>query len=484
MFFNYPLILSFIIQVLFAYFSMASFIIPFVRKIAFSYKYVDDPKKTSRKIHKRPTPYLGGVSIYIGFLISITIYTVFFNRVSPKIEMPGWLLAYVVGGGLMLIVGTFDDIYDVSALKKLGAQIAIATLSYFGGIQFDHIALPGYGIIVFEQFSLPITVLVITAAMNAINIIDGMDGLASGVVLIAAIANMFLALYLDAYFVVILSAILVATLFAFLKFNWNPASIFLGDGGSHLIAYLVIIISIQNIEAAHNFTNILVPVFAFLYPIIDILFAMLRRVMRGKPVMSADKTHIHHFLMSKGFSYQACVLAILVFSSVMVSVAWLYIYDFSILANILLILIVLSLLLFFAITGYFRPSLLSSYLRHRPMLRIFNSYRNYVVVRIKYASSIDDIWKLMKEVADEYNLEYFKWVDSQQAAKVFGRIKVKENIEEAALPRAKGKILFEPHNDLDSEVCLEVESLIKNIANVMDKKILKLSRRSELKAGR
>ena len=474
---DYAVIYGIMLTTLVAYFATSSFIIPLFRKLALSMNWVDDPSVSSRKIHHKVIPYLGGVSVYSGYLFTIVIYAVFLGHVYTKIEFPSWFYAYMVGAALILVVGTLDDIYDVTALKKLLAQISISSLAYIGGIQLDHIIIPFVGLVELGQLSFPLTVFVITATMNAINIIDGMDGLAAGIVFIAVLANMFLALYLDLYFIALISLMLAACLFAFLRYNWNPARIFLGDGGSLLIGYLVVVIGIQNVQASNNFSNVVMPFLGLIYPVIDIMFAVVRRLMRGKPMMSADKSHIHHFLIDKGFSQKYAVGLILAFSLAMTIVGWFYVFDYSYVGSVLMFLVMGGAFTFFIITGYFKSSLLNSYLKNRPLLKSYNSYKDHVQVKIRYSKSQDELWKIMTRIAEEFNLKGITWVDSCGSCRDCGLdVDDRNDARNLEMKMSNGKIFFKTNDLCDDDVKYEIESLLRSIVKQMDKRIIKINR--------
>ncbi len=465
------LVLSLLLLGAISYSVTASFLVPFVRRFAISRGWVDDPARSVRKVHKEPVPYFGGVAIYLGFLFSVIVNYVFFHRLNSSMEYPSWFLSFIVGAFFILSIGTLDDIYDISPVKKLFSQLFIASLVFLGGVQLDHINLPILGLVEFGQISYLITVFVIVIVMNAVNIIDGLDGLAAGIVLIASFANLAMALYLELYFVALLAFIFIFCLAAFLKFNWYPAGMFLGDGGSLLISFILSVIMIQNVQASGKFSQGAAPFLVLFYPLLDLAFAIVRRVIKGKPMMSADNAHLHHFLMRNGFGHDGCVKIIMFFTGIMLIAALLFIFHLFIPGLLLLLLILAGLTTFFIYTGYFKPVLLNRYLQNRSRFKALHAYKNFLLIKVRHAESKDDLWSMMSGMAVEFSLPAISWFGNGNSERKIGEFSVPSlQIKSEKLVNSGTRFEYYIRQDFDDYIKAEIESFVKMVITAVDKR--------------
>lgn len=268
---------------------------PPVRVLAFIIGAVDVPTD-ERRMHMKPTPRIGGLAIFGGFAVSAVV----FAKISPA------LFAVLIGGLIMVILGIFDDIYNLKPLIKLAAQIAAAGVAVYFGIVIDHITLLGK-LIEFGAFSIPITVLWIVGLTNAINLLDGLDGLACGVSAIISLSMFGVVLIHGDYTSALLTALLAASCIGFLPFNTNPARIFMGDTGSQFLGYALAVISVQGVFKLHAVLSFVAPFMIFALPLADTLFAIFRRIRNGESPFSADRKHLHHKLVDMGFTQREAV---------------------------------------------------------------------------------------------------------------------------------------------------------------------------------
>lgn len=271
---------------------------PIARVLAFKVGAIDVPKD-NRRMHKKPIPRMGGLAIFLGFAITTIIF------LEPSKEIIGMLL----GALLLVIVGIFDDIYSLPAILKLFLQMissAIAVL--FGNVIEGVTVFENY--IDFGVFSVPISIIWITALINAVNLIDGLDGLSCGVSAISSISLLLSAFFLPepSLSIVLLIASLAGSCIGFLPFNFNPASIFMGDTGAMFLGYSLAIISIQGFFKINALLSFWIPFLVFALPIGDTFFAFARRILQGKSPFSADRGHIHHKLIDMGFSQKQSVM--------------------------------------------------------------------------------------------------------------------------------------------------------------------------------
>ncbi len=268
---------------------------PPVRVLAFLIGAVDVPTD-ERRMHTKPTPRIGGLAIFGGFSISSLV----FGTYSPA-------LGAVLAGGLMMVVlGILDDVYRLKAWMKLIAQIGAAAVASLFGVVIEHITLFGV-VIEFGVFSIPITILWIVGLTNAINLLDGLDGLACGVSAIMSITLLGVVLLHGDYQSALLMAILAAACLGFLPFNTNPARIFMGDTGSLFLGFAMAVMSVQGVFKMHTVISFIIPLSMFALPLLDTLFAIFRRLKGGESPFAPDRKHLHHKLVDMGFTQREAV---------------------------------------------------------------------------------------------------------------------------------------------------------------------------------
>ena len=294
---------------------------PVVRRLSTRLGAIDQPSE--RKIHSSPTPTMGGLAMWVGFLLAMVVsrFLPFFESMNLTAPEP---LAAVITCTLMTGLGVIDDRRGTSALAKLTAQIFIAGILVLLGVQLAYFVLPGEGLAVLgTDEAVPLTILWVIVAVNAINLVDGLDGLAAGMVAIAA-GTFFVYLVAGgdtsdaASSAAMLSVITVGICVGFLPWNFHPAKIFMGDTGSMLLGMLVAIATIAGVgrnpvppvrgEVAVIALPLLVPLLVLAIPFLDVLLAIVRRTRKGLGIAHADKEHIFHRLMDIGHGHRQTVL--------------------------------------------------------------------------------------------------------------------------------------------------------------------------------
>lgn len=268
---------------------------PPVRVLAFLIGAVDVPTD-DRRMHMKPTPRVGGLAIFCGFAVSALVFT----KTSAS------LVAVLVGGAVMVALGVLDDIYNLKPIIKLASQFLAAGVAVYFGVVIDHITLFGK-LIEFGVFSIPLTLLWIVGLTNAINLLDGLDGLACGVSAIMSLSIFGVVLLHGDYTSALLTALLAASCLGFLPFNTNPARIFMGDTGSQFLGYALAVISVQGVFKLHAVLSFAAPLMLFALPLADTLFAIFRRIRNGESPFSADRKHLHHKLVDMGFTQKEAV---------------------------------------------------------------------------------------------------------------------------------------------------------------------------------
>lgn len=279
-------------------FLFVALFMPIIKRIAIHIGALDIPNQ--RKVHKVPIPRLGGLGIYAGFLVGYMLFGV------ESIQMN----AILIGSFITIITGIVDDIKPIPARYKLLGQIAAAAvIPLYSGILLKDVS--AFGLYInFGVFSPIVTILFIVAIMNCINFIDGLDGLAGGIsaiyfLMIGIIAILFHSNGLD----VVLTFLMLGATLGFLVHNFHPASIFMGDSGSLFLGYIIAVISLLGYKNV-TFTSLIVPVFLLAIPIMDTLFAIIRRLLKHESVAMPDKCHLHHQLLKLNFSIKKSVLII------------------------------------------------------------------------------------------------------------------------------------------------------------------------------
>ena len=289
-------------------------IIPFVKKIALHVGAMDIPN--GRKVHTKPMPRLGGLGIYMGFLLGYVL----FGTMSIRMN------AILIGSFIIIITGMVDDIKPIPAkIKFLFQTIAACVVAFYGQILLRDLSAFGF-YIEFKAFSYPITVLFIVAIINCINLIDGLDGLAAGLSSIYFATIGIVITYwthtfdLDA----MLTFIMLGATLGFLCHNFNPAKIFMGDSGSMFLGYIIAVIALLGFKNV-TLTTLLAPICLLAIPIMDTTFAILRRIINKKPIDEPDKEHLHHQLLNLHLSHRNTVLIIYLIDILFASAMLVYI---------------------------------------------------------------------------------------------------------------------------------------------------------------
>ncbi|MDR7078823.1 UDP-GlcNAc:undecaprenyl-phosphate GlcNAc-1-phosphate transferase [Neobacillus niacini] len=279
-------------------FTVSILITPLVKKLAFLIGATDKPNR--RKVHQSTMPRLGGLAIFISFIIGIVI-------LQP--ENPA-STAILIGCTIIVITGVCDDLFELPAKYKLLGQLAAAfTIVFVGDLQVLFINLPFGGQLEFGYLSIPFTILWIVGITNAINLIDGLDGLAAGVSSIALVTISGMALLQGSLYVVIVGSIVLISTLGFLFYNFHPASIFMGDTGALFLGFVISVLSLLGYKNV-TFISFIIPVIILGVPISDTFFAIMRRIINHQPLSAPDKSHLHHCLLRLGYTHRQTVLLI------------------------------------------------------------------------------------------------------------------------------------------------------------------------------
>jgi len=271
---------------------------PPIRRLALRAGAVDKPGE--RKVHNVPVPCWGGLGIFLGFTAAVLL-SVPLNR-----EIAGLLL----GGLVALTVGLIDDWRELSPWVKLAGQVAAAVVAVAFGVSIKFVTNPFGGLIGLGYFSIPVTILWIVAITNAINLVDGLDGLAAGVAVISAGTVAVVSSGQGAPLVACLALLLGAASLGFLPHNFHPARIFMKDAGSMFLGFMLASLSAIGLTKSATAFSLILPILILGIPIFDMLFAIVRRVLQGRHIFTPDRGHLHHRLLDLGLTHRQAVLLI------------------------------------------------------------------------------------------------------------------------------------------------------------------------------
>ena len=292
---------------------------PLVRRFALRIGAVSTPG--GRHVHGRTIPRLGGIGLAIAWAVPVVALAMRDPMVIHALHGSWLQIATVVGGGAAICtVGALDDARGLRAQYKLAAQVLVAAVAFACGFQIQAIQLPLLGTLQMGAFALPVTVLWIVGVTNAVNLIDGLDGLAAGVTFFAAFTSFVIASISGSVFVALTMASLMGALVGFLFFNFNPARIFMGDSGSYFLGFVLATTALAGgglQQKASTAVSLLVPVLALGVPIFDTLFSMFRRLLERRPLFSADRGHVHHRLLDLGLTHRRAVILLYGVSSLL-----------------------------------------------------------------------------------------------------------------------------------------------------------------------
>ncbi|WP_100332384.1 glycosyltransferase family 4 protein [Bacillus xiapuensis] len=278
-------------------------ITPLVKKLAIAVGAVDKPNY--RKVHQKIMPRMGGLAIFFSFIIGMLI-------LQPYAEFNA---AIIVGSIIIILTGVLDDRFELSAKVKLAGQVLAALIVVvYGGVQVEFINLPFGGQMEFGYLSIPLTILWIVGITNAINLIDGLDGLAAGVSSIALLTISLVAFMKGDVYVMSVALIVLGSTLGFLRYNFHPAKIFMGDTGALFLGYIISVLALLGFK---NITvvSLIIPIIILGVPITDTFFAIVRRKVNKQPLSAPDKSHLHHCLLRLGFTHKQTVLIIYAIAS-------------------------------------------------------------------------------------------------------------------------------------------------------------------------
>jgi UDP-GlcNAc:undecaprenyl-phosphate GlcNAc-1-phosphate transferase len=437
---------------------------PIVRRFAHRIGALDHAL-SSRKIHGRPIPRLGGVAIVLAFYAPLVGLLLFHSGVSEMfLAEREKVIALFAGGIGIALLGVYDDLRGAGAGRKFLVQFAVAGFMYALGYRIDSVANPFGTELHLGWASLPFTLFWIVGVINALNLIDGLDGLAGGVALVAVLTTFLISLQRGHPLMVLFSGALAGAIMGFLFYNFNPATIFMGDTGSMFLGFVLATSAIQTNQKSSTAVAVLIPGIALGLPIVDTLLAMGRRALRGRSMFQADKEHIHHRLLARGLSHRQAVLVLYGFCILLGAVALVLTYANSVQAAFLLL--ALGLVAFVALRalGYMRLDRISDSATERRKNKALRAAARPLGHRLRQVQTLDEAWAVVGEAGGVFGVSVIRVGPSPAFMREFERTTVgPEGLFEARFALLGGRCALEVgwddgrrEIDRDTEIAIDI----------------------------
>jgi UDP-GlcNAc:undecaprenyl-phosphate/decaprenyl-phosphate GlcNAc-1-phosphate transferase len=453
---------------------------PLVRRLAHRFGALDHGR-SSRKIHGKPIPRLGGIAIVIAFYAPLVGLLLFQTGVGQLfLAEREHVIGLFVGGFAIALLGLYDDLRGANAWKKFAVQFAVAGLLYYLGFRIDVFANPLGEPIVLGWASVPFTMFWIVGVINALNLIDGLDGLAGGVALVAIITTFLVSFQRGHPLMMLFTSALAGAIVGFLVYNFNPASIFMGDTGSMFLGFVLSTTAIQTNQKASTAVAVLIPAIALGVPIMDTLLAIARRALRGRPLFQADKEHIHHRLIAAGLSHRQAVLVLYGFCVLLGGAALILTYANSGQAALLLVVLALMAFVFLRRLGFMRLDGVSATAADRKRNRALRAAVRPLGRRLQQVRRIDEIPPIIVEAAGVFGATEISLrvgAESIVNATASGEPPASDlEVFQGQFPVPGGKSLErtldvkwqDGRNEIDRDTEIAVDILCEYIANALD----------------
>lgn len=405
---------------------------PLVRRAALAQGIVDTP--SARRVHTRKIPRLGGIAIVVGFYVPLlALFALDTGTAKIFFHSPRMVGGLVSGSMLIAGLGLYDDLVGAGAKTKLLVQALGATAAFAGGLRIDALNLPYLGNLEMGIFALPVTILWIAAIVNALNLIDGLDGLAAGVAFFACLTNFVVAYLTQNILIALITGTLAGSIIGFLIYNFNPAKIFMGDSGSMFLGFVLACASLlgAGTQKSPTLIAILVPLLALGLPIMDMLFAIARRFLERRSIFSPDRAHIHHRLVDLGLTQRRAVLLLYGLSMLFTAASLALYVGRSLFIGGALIVLTVSVIALVRFAGYFKA--IAD--RHSQVAEPFaGNLRKGIpgaLTRIQNARSGDDLEEILERFASENGLLAVAFVAGEGSKLESFRAEVTENSREA-----------------------------------------------------
>ena len=464
-------------------FGLALLLTPLVRWFAFRFQILDHPG--TRKIHHRPIPLLGGLAIALAMWLPIAALWMYDNRIANLLRAREAVVLHILLSGLaMLLLGLYDDFKGLNARRKLMAQLPVAAVLVLAGVGFENLTLPTLGSVPLGWAGPVLTMLWIIGITNAINLVDGIDGLACGVSFFAATTIAIISIYNDNTIGAVMMTALAGACLGFLPFNFNPARIFLGDTGSLFLGMTLAVSALLTSQKGTLAASLLIPVLVLGFPIIDTLLAMVRRAVRGKSMFSGDAGHIHHRLLARGLNHRQASLIIYAFCLLCGLVAMVTVMQNS--AGMVFGFVALFLVLIAGLhtLGYWKALTQLGKTPERLHFRLLYHVAEAAKCKLALAQDVEQIPPILQMVCQEYQKPGFKisWPGNghHQGAEHIWLAPDIQNVKELPVEAHEftdtGMKLefYLRHRDDQDELHLEKRNLLSTLAEAANRRLATL----------
>lgn len=382
---------------------------PLAGRLACRRGLVDLPSR--RKVHRSPIPRVGGVAVFLSFMATCSGVLLLY-AILGRSSMPGLQVAGLLGGGALVFgLGFLDDIRGLSPGLKFAAQLAVGLVAYFGGIGIHAIQLPGFPPIHLGLLAVPVTVLWFVLVINAINLIDGLDGLAAGITMFSSIVLLVLGMLHNGAFACVGLAALAGATLGFLRYNFNPATIFMGDGGSYFLGYMLAALSILGSLKTKASVTILLPIIALGLPLMEVIWSGIRRFLSGQGIFRADKDHLHHRLLRMGYTHRKAVLVLYGMALTLGLLALLLVQASDRLAGMVLVALGVTMMVVIRKLGYIdyltTDKVLGWVRDLSDVMGVNGGWRTFLGVQVAVAesSSREELWEHLQAAAQHLRMD-------------------------------------------------------------------------------
>lgn len=332
---------------------LSLFLTPLILWFSEKYRIGQDPAG-ERKVHARSIPRLGGITIYFSVIATLSLLFFYDNKVTQVFSIHlSDIQVLFIPATLLFLLGLFDDLRGLNPWFKLGAQLFAALLCFWLGLRIELVTNPLSGeVVALGWLALPVTVLWLVGVTNAFNMVDGMDGLAGGLACLISISVGLMALLNGRVLVAIFTVTIVGATLGFLRFNFYPARIFMGDGGSYFLGFMLAALAVRTGEKSSFIVSIAIPLLVLGVPILETGVTILRRLLAGKPLFQADGGHIHHMLLRGGVSHRVIVLGMYLATAMFGLAAFVLVVNRTMGIAVIMVLVSVILALIFTRLGY------------------------------------------------------------------------------------------------------------------------------------
>ncbi|GEM_PF-203603 len=447
-------------------------ITPLVSRLARRLGAIDRPNH--RKIHSQATPLMGGLAIYLGMWLPILALSFWDNDVTARVggKWPQFAVVAMAGAAVMLS-GILDDLRGLSVIKKLLVQVPLAVLFTMFVAHFDNINIPGIGRVDLGIWGIPLTIIWIVGITNALNLVDGIDGLATGVAFFVALTTSVLAIMGGKEFLALVMLAMAGACLGFLRYNFTPAKIFLGDTGSLFLGMTLAATSVMASSKSHVAASLLVAVIILGYPVIDTLLAMARRGLHGKSMFTPDRGHIHHRLLARGLGHSRAAMVIYVFCAALSILALAIVAQSSFAALMSLIVVTAMAALGLNFLGLFRLFQPKDIKETRARFLASHYLTKMLVAKLSVAETIQQVYALLEQACAEFHMlslqveldptlipegqnQRHVWVNNEQA-------EFESDLDKTA--RAKEEFLFGGEGELKVRVLYKATGQAEDMSN-------------------